>query len=111
MLTEPNTPRVSGTRITVFQSLTVTGKLPSSGTGPYAWLWEVSVNGGGFSAATMCSADSGTGGSAGQSVVCSIGGSTLTAGDTYVFVLQVTDSATVHELADSPDSPTVTVVS
>ncbi len=102
-------PKVSLTRIDVAQPLTVTAKLPTTGTSPYAWQWEVSVNGAPLTASGYCTENSGTGGASGATVTCSIPGSTLTSGDTYWFAITVTDSASHAEVATSAESHSVTV--
>ncbi len=107
----PSTPSVSSTRLVESQTLTVTGKIPTSGSAPYSWQWLVSVNGGGYVDATQCAVESGTGGAAGATVTCTIAGGTLTVGDTYTFELVITDGATVAETTTSAASKTVTVVS
>jgi Thermopsin len=110
-LAAPSAPTVSATALDVNQALTVSDTLPTSGTGPYAWGWLESVNGGAYAATTICSTNSGTGGTGGASVTCSIAASALTAGSTYRFELTVTDSAQVAETQTSSASPTVTVSS
>jgi hypothetical protein len=102
-------PKVSMTSIAASQPLTVTAKLPTTGTSPYAWEWEVSVNGASLVESGYCTANTGSGGAAGATVTCSIPGSTLTAGDTYAFAIVVTDSATHSEIATSAESHTVAV--
>jgi hypothetical protein len=67
------------------------------------------VNGGAYSPTTVCGTNSGTGGSAGATVTCSITGGSLVNGDSYVFKLKVTDSATAPESATSTGSHAVTV--
>ncbi len=110
-LKAPAKPTVSATRLVVSQALTVTGTLPTTGTGPLAWQWVVSVNGGAYVDAAQCTVNSGTGGAFGAQVTCTIAGGTLTVGDTYSFELVVTDGATASETATSVASKTVTVVS
>ncbi|MGA8543346.1 MAG: hypothetical protein WB947_07425, partial [Thermoplasmata archaeon] len=110
-LTPPGTPSVSSTALDVNQALTVTGTIPTTGTSPYAWEWLVSVNGGSYGLATQCAVNSGTGASAGATVTCAISSSKLTAGDTYAFELQVTDSASTPQPQTSSASSTVTVAS
>ncbi len=109
-LAAPSAPTVSSTRLVVTQKLTVSAKLPSTGTASYSWQWLVSVNGGSYVDATQCAPSSGTGGAASAHVACSIVGGTLTVGDTYSFELVVTDSATTPETATSAASATVEVV-
>jgi hypothetical protein len=107
-LTAPATPTVSSTHIAVNQVLTINAKLPTSGAPPYSWKWMVSVNGGAYSEATVCTTYSGTGGG-GATVVCTVAANTLTVGDSYNFELEVADSATQEETATSVASPTVSV--
>ena len=108
-LTAPAAPTVSATKFDVDQALTVSGTLPSTGTSTYSWQWLVSVNGGAFSAATQCSTNSGSGALAAAPETCSVAANTFTAGNTYAFELQVTDSASSPESQTSSTSPTVTV--
>lgn len=108
-LTVPSAPSVSATALPSNQSLTVTGKIPSTGTSPYAWEWLVSVNGGTYVPASACAIGSGTAASAGTTVTCVIAGGTLTIGDTYAFELVVRDSASASETETSAPSATVTV--
>src|SRR5271157_1164488 len=110
-LTAPAAPTVSNAKLDLDQVLTVTGTVPSTGTPTYSWQWLVSVNGGGYVSATQCAVNSGSGASGGAVETCSIAGNTLTATDTYVFKLQVTDSATSPETQTSAVSPTVTAKS
>ena len=109
-LTAPAAPTVSNAKLDLDQVLTVTGTIPSTGTPTYSWQWLVSVNGGGYVSATQCAVNSGSGASGGAVETCSIAGNTLTA-TTYVFKLQVTDSATSPETQTSAVSPTVTAKS
>ena len=108
-LTAPGAPTLSATNLDASQSLTVTGQDPSSGTPAYAWQWLVSVNGGGFANAMACAVNSGAGASAGATETCSIASGALTAGNSYSFELQVTDSASTPETTRSAPSPGVTV--
>ena len=109
-LSEPLTPVVSATAIHAGQTLTITAKLNSSTSGgPFPWKWLISENGGTFSPATVCSVNQGTATAGNATVVCTIPGHTLTAGDTYGFELQIADSASVPESACSPPSQTVSV--
>ncbi len=108
-LAAPAAPHVSLTRVAPSQALTVTDKVPTSGTPTYAWQWEVSENGGGFVTATVCAVNGGTGAASGATETCAIAGGTLTPGATYAFELTVTDSATVPQSTTSPSSSVVTV--
>lgn len=110
-LTAPSAPGVSAAKLDVDQVLTVQGTIPSTGTSTYSWQWQVSVNGAAYVSATQCAANSGSGAIGGAAATCSIAGSTLVAGDTYAFKLQVTDSATTAETMTSAASSTVTVAS
>ena len=111
VLTAPSAPTPSVTTLDADQPLTVTGTIPSSGTATYSWQWLVSVNGGGFAAATVCAVSSGSGAGSAAVETCSVPGNTLSASTTYAFELQVTDSATVRESATSSSSATVTTSS
>ncbi|MCI4326774.1 MAG: hypothetical protein L3K16_03960 [Thermoplasmata archaeon] len=102
-------PTVSSTQLDVNQVLTVTVHLPTSGTAPYGWTWQVSVNAGVFATASVCAAPTGSGGSSGALVTCTVAANSLTVGDHYRFRLVSTDSATLHEKAISGPSSTVTV--
>ena len=109
-LTGPAAPTVSATVLDVNQALTVSGTIPSTGTGPYQYEWIFST-GSGFSKATMCSTPSGTGVVAATPESCSIALSTLTAGQSYTFELLVNDSAYLPESATSLGSSAVAVSS
>ncbi|MGA2874448.1 MAG: hypothetical protein ABSE82_02805, partial [Nitrososphaerales archaeon] len=106
-LTVPTTPTLSAATIDVNQAETVGGTIPSTGTSPYSWTWMVSINAGGYSTATQCATNSGTGASANAAETCSISASTLTAGNTYNFELKVTDTA--GAIVTSSASATLTV--
>ena len=108
-LTAPTAPTVSATKLDVNQPLTVNGIIPSTGTPTYSWQWLYSTGSGYSSANSICGTGYGTGASAGASEQCSIAANTLTAGDTYTFELQVTDSASTPETQTSGASPTVAV--
>ncbi len=110
-LAAPAAPTVSAAALDVNQAETVTGTIPSTGTATYSWTWLVSVGDAAYADASQCAANSGTGAAAGATETCVIAAATLTAGTTYSFELEVTDSATVAETATSPASPTVTVSS
>jgi hypothetical protein len=110
-LTAPSAPSVSATKLDVNQALTATSTLGSAGTSPYAWQWEISINGGSYASATQCGTNSGTGASGGATETCSIAANTLTASNTYAFKLEVTDSASTAETATSSASSTVDVAS
>jgi hypothetical protein len=110
-LTAAAAPTVSATAIDADQALTVKGILPSTGSPSYSWTWWVSENGGSYTTTSECAVNSGTGGSAGATVMCSIASNGLSSGSTYAFELQVTDSATAPETQTSAASPTVTVSS
>jgi hypothetical protein len=107
-LTKPGKPVVSQTAIETDQSLTVTGRLPTSGSAPYSWEWLISMNGHSFGEATQCTQPTGSGGSAGEQVSCSIPANTLAAGH-YRFELRVTDGAHPAETATSKESVEVKV--
>jgi hypothetical protein len=110
-LAAPSAPAVSALKLDTDQVETVTATMPSTGTSPYTYNWLVSVNSGAYTATTQCIANSGSGQSSGNTVTCTILGSTLTAGDTYNFKLQVNDSASSPEFATSSASSTVAVSS
>jgi hypothetical protein len=107
-LAMPSAPSVSATSLDVGQELLVSGTVPN-GTPTLAWQWLVSVNGASYVPATQCTANSGVGAVAGDTVTCDIVANTLTVGDTYSFELQVTDGATTPETQTSDASPLVTV--
>ena len=109
-LTAPGAPTVSTTTLVVTHTLTVTGRMPTTGWSTYSWQWMVSVNGGSPVPATQCAVASGSGAGANAKVTCTIAANALTIGDTYSFVLEVTDSATVGETQVSAPSQTVTVI-
>lgn len=108
-LTAAGTPSVSATSLSAATALTVQSTLASTGAPTYAWLWQYSTNAGAYATATVCGTDSGSGASGGATETCTIAGGTLTAGDTYAFKIQVTDSATTAETTTSSASSTVTV--
>jgi len=110
-LTAPLAPTVSAQSLDVDQPLSVAGTLPTTGTAPYTWVWWVSIDGGGYSATSLCLAPSGTGGLGGALETCAIDGGSLTATDSYAFELSVSDSAPITESQTSPASPTVSVSS
>ncbi|MGA8091145.1 MAG: hypothetical protein WB984_01420 [Thermoplasmata archaeon] len=110
-LTSPGAPSASATALDADQALTVTGKLPSTGTPTYAWQWLISVNGGAYVDATQCLVNSGSGASVGATETCTVAGNLLTAGATYSFELKVTDSASTPQMQASLASATVTVSS
>jgi hypothetical protein len=89
----------------------MTGTIPTTGTPTYSWQWLVSVNGGTYAPATQCAVNSGTGAIGGTTETCSIAANTLTAGGTYAFELEVTDSATSPSTQTSPTTSAVTVTS
>ena len=110
-LTAPAKPSVSATHLDVDQTLMVTGTIPTTGTGPSLWTWQISVNGGSYLAATQCAMNGGVGASMGATETCTIAPNTLTVGDHYNFKLQVKDSATVVEKLTSSASSTVHISS
>ena len=110
-LATPASPTVSATALDADQALVVTGTIPSTGTSTYSWQWLISINGGGFADATQCAVNNGSGASEGATVTCIVPGSTLTTKDTYTFQLEVTDGASVPEVASSATSSAVTVSS
>jgi hypothetical protein len=110
-LTVPSAPISSATSLTTDQGLTVTGTIPSTGTPTYTWQWLVAVNGGGYEPATQCAVNGGSGAVGGATETCSIPANTLTAGDSYSFELQVTDSATAPSVVASTATTAVSVTS
>ncbi len=111
-LTNPAVPVPSTTALDADQPLNVTGKLPSSGTPPYSWHWLYSVGSGSFGPASVCGTTAtGTGGTAGETVVCAIPGGSLTASRSYAFKLMVIDNASSPERRTSGASATVTTSS
>jgi hypothetical protein len=112
VLSAPGKPSVNHPQEDANQVLTVTGKLPSSGTAPYSWQWLVSVNGGSYVDLSSCPLSSGSGGSPAETITCAIPANTLVPGDYYTFELEVSDSATAHETQTSgANLETVTVSS
>ncbi|MGC2788899.1 MAG: thermopsin family protease [Thermoplasmata archaeon] len=107
-LTSPAAPTVSTTSLVVTHALTVKGKIPSTGSSPYAWEWLISVNGGSYVPATQCTVNSGTGAAASHTETCTVPANKLTIGDTYSFELVVTDGATTPQTQTSAASATVT---
>ena len=87
-------------------SVTLPGTL--GGTAPVDYAWLVSLNGGGYAAATaaQCATPSGTA-SNGALVSCVLG-ATIAVGS-YTFELQLRDSATAPSVTTSPASAIVTV--
>lgn len=115
-MTQPGAPTTSAPEVDQGQWLNITGTIPSTGTGPYAWQWLISVDGGSYVGMTQCytgsgnggSANGGTGGTASEAVKCNIQPGTLTAGHSYSFELEVTDSSGTPE--SQPSSPTTVPV-
>lgn len=110
-LTAPGQPGVSAALLDADQSLQVSWTLPSSGTAPYNYLWQVSVNGGSASPTSFCLVNSGTDVAASTPVTCSVSGGSLTAGNDYVFSVAVQDSASIPDVATSTGSASVVVSS
>lgn len=108
-LTAPAAPTPSATNLDVDQVLTVTGTIPTTGTAPYSWTWQIWINTGSYATTTQCATNSGTGASAGATVHCTIAASSLTVGDRYAFRLQVSDGASSHERFTSAASSVVHV--
>lgn len=109
-LTAPPAPASSTTAPSVDQPLTVSATIPATGTAPYSWQWLVSINGGAFVSATACGASSrGEGASAGAQETCTIPPDTLAVGTTYVFKLEVRDSATLPTSVTSTNTSAITV--
>lgn len=108
-LTAPAAPTASGTAIDSDQALTVTATLASTGTPTYDWTWYVSVNGGSFVASSVCAANGGTGAAGAAKEVCALAATKLVVGDTYAFLIQVTDSASSPETVVSSPTPTISV--
>ena len=110
-LTPPTTPSTSAASLDSDQVETITGTIPSTGTSPYSYTWHLSVNGGAYAGATQCTVNTGSGQIAGNTVTCTVPGGTLSAGNTYNFELEVTDSATAQGSAFSAASNTISVYS
>ncbi len=110
-LSAPSVPLPSAPILDVNQAESVTGTMPSTGTPPYSYTWLVSANGGTYSTATQCTANTGSNQNSGNTVTCSISGNTLSSGSTYNFELQVSDSATISESVISPASNSISVSS
>ncbi|MGP8077015.1 MAG: beta strand repeat-containing protein [Thermoplasmata archaeon] len=108
-LTAPAAPTPGATKLDLNQALAVTATIPSTGTPSYSWQWLLSINGGGYADTTQCAVNSGTGATGGTLETCNIAASGLVTGDSYTFVLQVTDSASIPETQTSPASLVVSV--
>ncbi len=108
-LLPPSTPTVNATSIPYYANLNVSSTLPSTGTPPYSYQWLVSINGGGYTDATQCGVNSGSGQGASTQETCNVS-DMLTTGDNYAFELQVTDSASTPETNVSAASQTVYAV-
>jgi hypothetical protein len=108
-LTPSNAPTASAASVDANQELTLTAEIPTTGTPTYSFQWLVSVDGGPFGDATQCGVNQGSGAIAGATETCSISPQTLTAGDTYAFELQVTDSSVTPDTRTSLATATITV--
>lgn len=108
-LTGPTTPSVSASKFDADQAFTSQSTLSSSGAPTYSYAWLASVNGGSFAATSLCSTSTGSGIAGGTLETCSVPADSFTAGDSYAFELQQTDTATVAETAASSPSSTITV--
>ncbi len=106
-LTASSTPQATPTLVDQNQSLQLTSILPSSGTAPLAWVWQVSLNGGAYSTASLCSTSSGSGASYGATETCSISASSWPSSGSYSFRLNTSDSSGAG--AESATSASVTV--
>ena len=100
-LTAPAAPTLSSNAIDTTQPITITSSIPFSGTAPYDYSWLVSIDGAPYGVTTRCDTNSGTGQPANTLESCFVPGNTLSAGDTYALELQVTDSASLPEIATS----------
>ncbi|MCL5412182.1 MAG: hypothetical protein M1474_00900, partial [Candidatus Marsarchaeota archaeon] len=109
VLTAPSAPVPNLTSVVSNHALTVNGIIPSTGTSPYSWQWLYSIGGNYSSANGICAAASDTGASVNAVESC-IASNTLTGGNTYMFELQVTDSANTPETQTSPASSGVVVM-
>jgi hypothetical protein len=112
-LAPPAAPSItSNPVIDLGQTSTLTATLPSTGTAPYAWQWLYSTNGGSTyssAGASQCSTPSGSGGAAGATETCSFVTTGATTTGSYLFEIQVTDSASTPVTITSSASTTVTV--
>ena len=108
-LTQSAQPGIAYSTIDSSQTETITAVLPSTGTSPYSYTWHISVNGGAYSGATQCTANTGSGQIAGNTATCTIPAGTLAGGNTYNFALEVTDSSNTPESSFSASSNTITV--
>ncbi len=108
-LVAPAAPTTSASKLDLNQALTVTGTIPTTGTASYAWTWLVSINGGSYATSTVCATNSGTGAASGAGETCAVAANALTAGDSYTFELEVTDSASSAETVTSAASGAVAV--
>jgi len=104
-------PRTGGGLIHQSAKLVVTVLLQGTGWAPYNWTWLLSVNGGPYQVATVCTQDNGTARAGEVYLNCTVPGGTLTVGDTYEFEFRITDSATLPEIVTSrPGNHPVSVV-
>jgi hypothetical protein len=110
-LTGSSAPSVSASLIDADQTESITSTIPSTGTPPYSYAWQISTNGGAFMHSTQCATNTGSNQIAGTPVTCTIPANTLAAGNSYGFKLELLDSATVAEDVVSAASNTVTVSS
>ena len=111
-LTAPAAPSVDYNAIEASQGDGVLVYAPTTGTGPYNGNWLVSVNGGSYaSASSYCFISSFSNVAANSLQTCIISGGALTAGNTYNFKAQMSDSASVPENVITAPSPTITVYS
>jgi hypothetical protein len=108
-LTAPAAPILSSNAIDNTQQETITGNIPSTGTAPYFYNWLTSIDGGSYGDSTQCTVNSGSGQAANTVENCVIPANTISAGDTYIFELQIKDSATLPEIVTSTASNTLTV--
>jgi hypothetical protein len=105
----PAAPAVSAPNINASDPETINGIMPSDGTTPFTYNWLVSEDGGAYAQATQCAVNSSTGHYPGDPAECDIAGDTLDAGHSYLFELQVSDSATAPETQAAASANSVTV--
>ena len=109
-LTAPQPPTVSAPLLDNDQVETISGTVSSTGTSPYSYVWQRSVDGGPYAVATMCDQNSGAGQVGGAVVTCTIEPSNaLPAGQVPNFELQVRDGSSTPEGVQSAASVNILV--
>ncbi len=107
LLTAPGQPTVSATVLDSDQVLSVQDSVPTTGSAPFEYEWLVSVNGGVFGKANVCSIPDGSGVPKGTVETCTVPAGTLISGKSYAFTFAINDST--GSSAVSTPSPNVKV--